>query len=125
MVFELFEKGSHTIGGLKPKQVSVAKTSMTLGSDSVKIMKDGFVEVWLDYANKRVGLRNCNNQVKGFKLHFHKEKSGKSGNPYITGTFVNLLPRGLYESYQEKEEGTGRLFVVFEVTEIARKEKNE
>lgn len=112
MVFELYEKGSHSTM-LTAKEVRIRKACISFGSDICEdIMKVGYVEVYFNRETNKVGFKPVENAVTGF--HTPKRPDGKS--LFLTSkTIAGMLPVGCYKA--EKEDDMW----VIEVLEIAEK----
>ncbi len=116
-MFEIYEKGSHTGFGIGEMQVSVGKTCLTVGIEIYNLLsKKGLVEIYLDRNENKVGLKPSTDFTKGFRIHKKKESKG---NAYIVGTYIKLLPKGRYDCFKEDD------FIVFKVSEIAKKKQND
>ena len=112
MVFEIIEKGlrGFPIGG---EQISISKTSISLGETiGEEFLKKGFVKVFLDREENRVGFEASNDSIRGFKI----QKSEGKLLARITSTLAcKYLQQGLFDSRKEEN------IWVINVPEIAKK----
>ena len=111
MVFELLEKKRSNTLGLQPNQISIARSgTISFGTEMLSHLdKEGFIEIYLDRKNKRVGFKPTSNNFNGFKIQM--TTGGKTAH-IVSKMVKDLLPSGKYEA--KTEEG----FVVIEVLEI-------
>jgi hypothetical protein len=99
MSFELVNKNSHVFR-MESEQVSVGKSSMTLGKYVYEQLKP-YVEVYLDIENNKVGLKQSENPMTGFKIHVGDNKKDGSNTTSISGTFMKRLQKGQYKTREE------------------------
>ena len=111
MTFKIYEKGTHYGNELRSDEVSVGKSSLTLGDEADKFLDGDYAEVYLDREENLVGLKVSDNKVKGFRV---QEKNDANKRRIVAGRFNKLLPPGRYAC---KVEGD---FLVFKVAEIAK-----
>jgi|SRR3990172_9802008 len=113
MVFEIYQKGTHNLR-IRDNEISFAKTSITFGLNmKVDFLKKGYVEVYLDREENKIGFKPTKNQVTGFKVLYIENQDKLTR---ITAKQIcSLIPVGRYEVTQEKD------MYVIKVPEIARK----
>lgn len=112
MAFELYEKGTWIHSNVGDTDVSIAKSSMSFGvALTEKIMKKGYIEVYFDRDSNKVGIHPTTDSLRGFKV----TTKGSSKRGTTTGSFLKMLPPGIYNTYMERD------YIVFEVNEIAKK----
>ena len=93
MTFKLIEKGTHLVNRVEEDQISVSKTSVSFGEDTVKFFgSKEFVEMYLDPPKKLVGFKPTDDEVKGFKVNHQKNDSLR-----VTGAWIKRLPTGRYK----------------------------
>ena len=99
MTFELFEKNMKG-GALSGNQISVSRTQVSFGKNiKEKFIKLGFVEIYLDRKNNKVGFRPTKNIITGFKIRKERERSAS----FQTKVIYEIIPIGVYDA--EKEDG--------------------
>ncbi|HEC40869.1 MAG TPA: hypothetical protein ENI29_21675 [bacterium] len=113
MAFELLEKIRANTLGLNPNQISISRSgTISFGKDvSDKLRKKGFVEIYIDREENRVGFKTTDNNLNGFK--FQETKNGKTSH-IVSKMVKDLFPRGKFDAKLEKE------YIVIRVPEIAK-----
>jgi len=92
MVFEKVLKGGHAHSIILPTQISISKHCLVFGKKIAECFTEGFMEVYIDRKNKKVGFAPSNNNVSGYKIH--------KGNS-CTGIFAKELERNVYDATLE------------------------
>jgi len=114
MTFELVVKRKQgSMVAIKPMQIAIRKNGFSLGSDIVNSFNGKeFVEIYLDYENKRIGFRAVDNGITGFKS---QKTDAKTNTRYLVAKKVTArLNKGLFEAEMEED------MAVIKVPEIAK-----
>ena len=113
MVFELLEKIRANSLGLKPNQISISRTgTIPFGKDIAdRLREKGFVEIYLDRKENKVGFKTSDNGINGFK--FQETKGGKTSH-IVSKIVRDLFPKGKFEAKIEEK------YIVIRVPEIAK-----
>ena len=109
MAFEIITKGHHGIG-IAPDEISVSKTTTTLGQDFCDFLKGNeYIEIWVDRDDKLIGLKPTENKITGFKTSEH------SAGRYNIGTnkLAKMLPLGKYKGTIDND------MIIFRVPSIS------
>ncbi len=112
MVFEIIEKGFRGFN-IGDEMITIAKTNISLGKTiGQEFLKTGFVEVWLDRDENKVGFKPTKNEIRGFKI---QAKENELGSRITSKRACEAIPTGLYNAVKEDE------MWVIKVPEIAKK----
>ena len=114
MVFERIEKGyrGRPIG---EEMISIAKTNISLGKIiGEELLKQGFVEIWLDRELNKVGFKSTKDSIRGFKV---QNSQSKTLARITSNLACKFLPIGVYDTTKEED------MWVIKVPEIASMSK--
>ena len=115
MAFELF-KPRRSIQRLPEKSVSITKTGLTFSKDLGKGIKTDYIQVYLDYDKKRVGLKPVKKgTLNAYKLQTMK---GTTTSYYLSIPKVSALIRRKVYSVEKTPT-----MLVFNVPNIKQYEK--
>lgn len=118
MAFELLEKIRANTLGLNPNQISISRGgSISFGSDIAdKLREKGFVEIYIDREENRIGFKTTDNNINGFK--FQETKGGKTCH-IVSKMVKDLFPKGKFDAFLEEE------YIVIRVPEIAKPKSDD
>ena len=92
-MFKLVEKSRH-ISKLSPTQISVAKTSLTFGSE-ISSTLESHVEIYTDREENRVGFKSTTNEMTGFKV---QQKNAGDNFMLTKNQFMGKVSQGIYDA---------------------------
>ncbi len=103
MAYQLYKKiARYGRRGIGPTEISITRTAFGIGSIIGKEFEDaGYVEVYLDRKNNKVGFKPTLNRISGFTLTRKKQGS----IPYLViKSLMGYLPvKGKYEAVKEDD----------------------
>ena len=112
MVFEIIEKGLRGFH-IGDEMITIAKTNISLGKTiGQEFLRTGFVEIWLDRNENKVGFKSTKNGIRGFKIQV---KENELGTRITSKKACESLPTGVYDAVKEDD------MWVIKVSEIAKK----